>query len=114
MYMWYSSGMEVPITKFRREIFTLVNQALDGEEIWVRHKGRRVRIVAEQAPSKLSRITPMDIIAPGVDLKDKSWKEEMMREWEQKWSRRLAPLSRRGVKTPAPARGSARKIARKA
>ena len=86
--------MEVPITEFRRKLFALVDQALDGDEVWVRHKGRRVRIVAEQAPSKLSRITPMDIIVPGADLEDDSWKVDMMREWEEKWHRQLAPPSK--------------------
>ncbi|MGO8757825.1 MAG: type II toxin-antitoxin system prevent-host-death family antitoxin [Terracidiphilus sp.] len=84
--------MEVPITQFRRRLFDLVNQALDGKEVWVSHKGRRVRIVPEDAPSKLSRVTPMDIIAPGVDIDDDSWKIDMMRDWEQKWDRRLGPV----------------------
>ena len=51
--------MEVPITQFRQKLFDLVNQALDGKEVWVSHKGRRLRLVPEHAPSKLSRITPM-------------------------------------------------------
>ena len=106
--------MEVPITEFRRKIFAFVNQALDGDEVWVSHKGRRVRIVAEQAPSRLSRITPMDIIVPGADLEDDSWKADMMREWEEKWRRQLAPLSRPIAGTSAPARGAARKTRRKA
>ena len=82
--------MEVPITQFRRNIFALVENALDGKEVWVSHKGRRVRIVPENASSKLSRITPMDILnPPDLDLNDPVLKaemlEEMQREWEKDW-----------------------------
>ena len=88
--LWYSGDMEVPITQFRRNIFALVENALDGKEVWVSHKGRRVRIVPENASSKLSRITPMDILnPPDLDLNDPVLKaemlEEMQREWEKDW-----------------------------
>ncbi|MGA2569868.1 MAG: hypothetical protein ABSF23_05065 [Terracidiphilus sp.] len=104
----------MPITQFRRSLFDLVNQALDGKEVWVTHKGRRVRIVPENAPSKLSRVTPMDIIAPGVDIDDDSWKADMMREWEQKWDRRLGPVSKPVRSAPASVRAAARRTRRKA
>ena len=97
--------MEVPITQFRREIFSLVNKALEGSEVWVTHKGRRLKIVPEGKPvSRLSRITPLDIIVPGANLEDDSWKQEMMREWERKWDRRLAPLAQPAPKAPQHAR----------
>jgi antitoxin (DNA-binding transcriptional repressor) of toxin-antitoxin stability system len=96
--------MEVPITQFRREIFSLVNQALEGSEVWVTHKGRRLKIVPEGKPvSRLSRITPLDILVPGANLEDDSWKQEMMREWERKWDRRLAPLAQPAPKASRPA-----------
>ena len=98
--------MEVPITQFRQKLFDLVNQALDGKEVWVSHKGRRLRLVPEHAPSKLSRITPMQIIVPGVDIEDKSWKKEIMRDWERKWDRKLGPLAK---PASAPGRTGARK-----
>src|SRR5208283_1362888 len=81
--------MEVPITQFRREIFTLVNQALDGDEVWVTHKGRRLKIVpAGQPASRLSRITPMEVInyAEG-GLENTGLLEEMTRAWEADWDR---------------------------
>src|ERR1700723_2757825 len=60
---WYTRFMEVPITQFRRDLFSLINQALEGREVWVTHKGRRLKIVPEGQPvSRLSRITPMDVI----------------------------------------------------
>lgn len=81
--------MELSITEFRRNLFSVVQKAMDGADVWITHKGRRFRIVPEGAPSKLNRITPMEIVAPGVDLEDESWKEEMMRDWERNWDREL-------------------------
>lgn len=93
--MWYISRVDVPISQFRKNIFALVNQAAKGAEVWFTHKGQRFRIVPENGETdKLSRITPMQIIAPGVDLEDDSSKVEMMREWERKWERRLGPASK--------------------
>jgi antitoxin (DNA-binding transcriptional repressor) of toxin-antitoxin stability system len=85
--------MEVPITQFRRDIFSLVNQALDGGEIWVTHKGRRCKIVPEGKPaSRLSRITPMDVMVdPSLDTNDPAFKAEMLDEivknWESDWEK---------------------------
>jgi antitoxin (DNA-binding transcriptional repressor) of toxin-antitoxin stability system len=106
--------MEVTITQFRQKVFELVDQALEGKEVWVKHKGRRVRIVPEHAPSKLSRVTPMDILVAGADLEDESWKRDMMQEWEQKWDRRLGPLPktpRDAARPRSPARRKARRTA---
>ena len=97
---WYTAFMEVPITQFRREIFSLVNQALDGAEVWVTHKGRRVKIVPEGRPvSRLSRITPMEVInyAEG-GLENTGLLEEMTRAWEADWDRDFGPA-------PSPAAG---------
>ena len=85
--------MEVPITQFRREIFSLVNQALEGTEVWVSHKGRRLKIVPEGKPvSRLSRITPMEVInyAEG-GLENTGLLEEMTRAWEADWDRDFGP-----------------------
>lgn len=81
----YHGRMEVSITQFRREMFDLVNQAMDGAEVWVTHKGRRFRIVPEGKPvNKLDRITPMKIAL--VDLhKAPSMLPEMELEWEKDW-----------------------------
>lgn len=106
--------MDVPITQFRQKLFDLVNEALDGKDVWVSHKGRRLRLVPEHAPSKLSRITPLNIVAPGVRLEDGSWKGEMTREWEQKWDRRLGPRSRSTRAESAAARSATRKARRRA
>jgi prevent-host-death family protein len=114
VHLGYNGIMDVPITQFRRKLFDLVNQALDGNEIWVSHKGRRVRLVPEHAPSKLSRITPIEIIRPGVNVEDKSWKKEIMREWERKWTGRLGRLAKPARAASAPGRAAARKARRSA
>jgi hypothetical protein len=61
---------------------------MQGEEIWVAHRGSRFRIAPDRASgSRLSRLTPLDVIdpaAPGLD--DPSLKEEMERAWTRDWS----------------------------
>jgi len=106
--------MEVPITQFRQKLFELVNHALDGKDVWISHKGRRLRLVPEDAPSKLSRVTPMQIIAPGAGIEDKSWKGEIMSEWEKKWDRRLGPKAKPAHTATSADRTSARKARRTA
>ncbi|MEO8726013.1 MAG: hypothetical protein ABI383_07785 [Acidobacteriaceae bacterium] len=80
--------MEVSITKFRKDIFDLVNQALNGSEIWVTHKGRRFKIAPDRRPSsRLSRITPLEVInSESTELHGSSLQEEMQRAWESDWS----------------------------
>jgi len=85
--------MEVPITQFRRDIFSLVNQALEGEEVWISHKGKRLKIVPEGgAGDRLSRVTPMQVLIPeDFDMNDPAfraeWMAEMEKEWEDDWSK---------------------------
>jgi antitoxin (DNA-binding transcriptional repressor) of toxin-antitoxin stability system len=96
--------MEVPITQFRREMFALINKALDGNEVWVSHKGRRVKLVPEgEAANRLSRITPMEIVNQGEGgLENTGLLEEMTRAWEADWDRDFgaapsSPVSRKSV-----------------
>ena len=86
--------MEVPITQFRRQIFALVTKALEGGEVWVTHKGRRVKIVAEDQPAgRLSRITPMEIMVdPDFDMNDPAFKSEWLAEMEKEWEKDWAGL----------------------
>jgi antitoxin (DNA-binding transcriptional repressor) of toxin-antitoxin stability system len=94
--MLQSKIMEVPITQFRQKLFDFVNQALDGKEVWVSHRGRRLRLVPEHGPSKLSRITPMQILnPPDFDLDDPAFKAQMLKEmeneWQKDWERDFGP-----------------------
>jgi hypothetical protein len=85
--------MEVPITQFRREVFTLVNKALDGADVWVSHKGRRLKLVPEGLQAnRLSRITPMEIVNyAGGGLENTGLLREMTRAWEADWERDFGP-----------------------
>jgi hypothetical protein len=108
--------MEVSITQFRRNLFHLAEQALNGADVSFMHKGRRLKVVPEGEPAdRLSRITPMEIIAPGVDLEDDSWKDEMMREWERGWDRQLGPVPNPSStrKAPPPKRTRSRSARRR-
>jgi len=80
--------MEVSITQFRRELFALVNKAMEGGEVWVSHKGQRFRIAPDGKPgSRLSRITPLEVINPDAqELGDSALREEMARAWEKDWA----------------------------
>jgi antitoxin (DNA-binding transcriptional repressor) of toxin-antitoxin stability system len=80
--------MEVSITQFRRDLFALVNRALEGEEVWVAHRGRRFRIAPDRpSGSRLSRLTPLEIIDPETpDLSASSLKDEMEQAWTRDWS----------------------------
>lgn len=84
----YKGFMEVSITQFRRDIFDLVNQALNGTELWVIHKGRRFKVAPETTPGRrLSRITPLEFINPNSPELDRpSLQEEMVHAWERDWS----------------------------
>jgi prevent-host-death family protein len=79
--------MEVSITKFRQELFELVNQALEGGEVWVTYKGRRFRIMPENQPAgRLARVTALAVINHKAKASDAALLEEMTRAWEQDWS----------------------------
>jgi antitoxin (DNA-binding transcriptional repressor) of toxin-antitoxin stability system len=78
--------MEVNITRFRSELFELVNRALNGELIYVTHKGVRVRLVPEGGHDRLSRITPLQVVNPNADPSDATWKDEMREAWERDWA----------------------------
>jgi antitoxin (DNA-binding transcriptional repressor) of toxin-antitoxin stability system len=93
--------MELSITEFRRNLFSVVQKAMEGTDVWITHKGRRFCLMPEgKGADKLSRITPMQIVAPGSDLKDDSWKKEIMRNWERKWNRQLSSTSHSQRNTP--------------
>jgi len=77
--------MEVTITQFRKRLFTLVNQAMGGAEVWVTHKGRRFKLTPDETdgPSKLDRVTPIKII--NEEVPESRLYEEMSKAWEKDW-----------------------------
>jgi hypothetical protein len=81
--------MDVPITQFRREIFALMDRALEGETIKVSCKGRSLLISPEINPTKrLDKLTKLDFIAPGQSalMDDAQMKAEMLAGWEADWA----------------------------
>ena len=80
--------MDVTITEFRRDLFTLVESALNGAQVRVTHKGRRVRIVPEEkGTSRLDRVTRGDYINPQVSEVEarKRIRDEMAKAWDKDW-----------------------------
>jgi hypothetical protein len=86
--------MSVTITQFRKDIFELTNQALEGKEVSFTYKGRRVKLVPEnpETPAKeeqghwLDRLTPMQIYNPDWVEPAVSYQEEIQQEWEKNWA----------------------------
>ena len=81
--------MKVTSTEFRKNLFQLVERALQGEFVEVAHKGRIVRLVPGDKPSKLARLILRDTICGTLADLEKAQSEldaEMRNAWEEKWS----------------------------
>jgi len=78
--------MPINITKFRRDLFQLADQALNGEPIEFIHKGVVFKVAPATKASKLSRLTRETVVAPGADLDTTELLKEMEAEWEKDWS----------------------------
>ena len=82
----YTSHMQINASTFRREMFSVIEQAKQGQEVILTHKGDRYRLIAEQAPSKLDRITPMQIFNPdSSEAAEERMKAEIYTEWLKNW-----------------------------
>jgi len=85
--------MEVTISQFRKELFTLAEAALRGEAVTITYKGQKLRLQPEKKKegSILDRITPMKILndpEPGdedLSLTSARLLAEMEKEWEEDW-----------------------------
>jgi hypothetical protein len=73
------------VLEFRRDLFKLVNQALEGEPLEFVHKGIVFRVVPEKKISKLSRLTNETIVAPETDWEQVS--KELLAEMEAEWEK---------------------------
>jgi antitoxin (DNA-binding transcriptional repressor) of toxin-antitoxin stability system len=78
--------MAVNITEFRRNLFQLADQALEGKPIEFIHKGVVFKVVPETPVLKLSKLTRETVVAPGVSLDTSDLLKEMEAEWEKDWS----------------------------
>ena len=82
------AAMAIPISQFRRDIFSLVDRAAKGEQISFTHKGRLFRVQPEVAPTtRLARLTPLEIVGSAAGSLDrKDWQQEMIEAWERDWA----------------------------
>lgn len=75
------------ITQFRQNMFTVVEQAINGMEVHVTHKGRGFTIKPDAAPEgRLSRIKPLQMIRGSLEGANDQLLGEMTKEWERDWA----------------------------
>jgi hypothetical protein len=79
-----SGPMRVTITKFRQELFKLVDQSLAGESLEFVHRGVVFKVLPEEKMSKLSKLTAQKVVADEADLT--SLLPEMEAAWFKDWS----------------------------
>ena len=80
--------MDITITEFRRNLFDLVNQAMDGTEVHVTHKGKGFTLTPDRPVEggRLSRIKPMNIIRGSLEGANQQLMQEMEATWEKNWA----------------------------
>lgn len=84
--------MRITSTEFRKNLFQIVERALQGEVVEVVHKGRPFHLVPGQKSTKMSRLvqratihgTPEDLERGQTELDT-----EMRALWEGKWAPKL-------------------------
>jgi antitoxin (DNA-binding transcriptional repressor) of toxin-antitoxin stability system len=82
----------VTVTDFRKNLFQLVERALNGELIEIVHKNRTIRLAPTEPKSKLSRLVQRDTLNCSPDEFEQAVRDqddELRREWERKWQSRL-------------------------
>ena len=85
--------MKVTSTEFRKNLFRIVERAAQGEFVEVAHKGRVVRLVPGDKPTKMSRLVQRDTICgtpEDLELAQSQLDTEMRTAWEEKWALRLS------------------------
>jgi antitoxin (DNA-binding transcriptional repressor) of toxin-antitoxin stability system len=86
----YTPPMQINASTFRRELFSVIERARQGEEVLLTHKGDRYRLIAEDSPSKLDRLTPMQVFNPDSSEADEErMKAETYTEWLKSWDELL-------------------------
>jgi len=80
--------VKVTSTEFRKNLFQIVERAIQGEFVEVLHKGRIVRLVPGDRPSKMSRLIQRDTIQgtfEDLDRGQRQLDDEMRTAWDEKW-----------------------------
>ena len=80
--------MTVPITKFRRDIFSFAEAALKGNIVEFVHKGVTFKVTPEGLTDKLSNLSRLQVINPDYEMESSKTElfAEMQKEWEKDWS----------------------------
>ena len=80
--------MVVPISQFRKDIFSLAEAALKGTVVEFTHKGVTFKVVPDRPSDKLSNISALQVINPHCSLESAAneLQAEMEKEWEKDWS----------------------------
>lgn len=89
MYICYYGLVQVTITRFRQDLFRLVDEAIGGELVQFVYKGVVFQVVPEGTQmNKLERLVGQPTVAPDVDLEQasKDLAAEMEAEWLKDWS----------------------------
>ncbi len=71
--------MAVTASQLRQDVYRLLDEVLDtGVPIEIERRGRHLRIVPEEAPSKLARLVPHDdyIVGDPEELVHMDWSGE--------------------------------------
>lgn len=71
--------MAMTASKLRQDIYRLLDQVLEtGEPVIVERNGRRLRIIADEAPSRLGTLVrrPDVVIGDSADLVKLDWSDE--------------------------------------
>ena len=82
----------VTATDFRKNLFQLVERALNGELIEIVHKNRTIRLTPMEPVSKLSRLVRRDTLNCTPEEFDqllRAQDDEIRHQWEQKCQGRL-------------------------
>lgn len=82
--------MKVTSTEFRKNLFQIVDRSLQGEFVEIIHKGRNIRLVPGDKPSKMSRLVQRDTICGTPDDLERG-QRELDDEMRTAWENRLAP-----------------------
>jgi prevent-host-death family protein len=83
--------VKITSTEFRKNLFQIVERAIQGEFVEVAHKGRVVRLVPADKPSKMSRLMSRDTIKGTLKDLDRGQRQldaEMRTSFEKKWARK--------------------------
>jgi hypothetical protein len=76
------------ITQFRKDLFHLADQAINGEVVQFTYKGVVFKVMPETKHSKLEKLVGQPVVAEGVDIEqaNKELLAGMEAEWMEDWS----------------------------